>query len=274
LEKTKENRLLKQLKFKQIEKYFENYELDKALNDIFAFVDVCNEYVQSKKPWETHDKQVLYELVDSIKSIAILLWPFIPQASEKIAKELGFEIKFENIEKNLSYKGIKKADILFKKIDVEEIKEDKQNINKDKINVKSMADIIKYDDVQNAHKKSILEQPKNSTQGIVNFSDFAKLDLRVGTIKKAEDIPAADKLLKLEVDVGESNHRTILAGIKKYYSKNELIGKQIIVIVNLEPRIMKGIESKGMLLAAGSPENDTCVLISPDKKVKNGEKIS
>jgi len=111
-----ENKLLKKLKLKEIEKYFDNFELDKALNEIFAFIDVCNEYVQNKKPWETHDNKVLYELCDSIKVIGILLWPFIPSTSEKIAKEFGFKIKFDEIGKPLAVKKIKKGEILFKKI--------------------------------------------------------------------------------------------------------------------------------------------------------------
>jgi methionyl-tRNA synthetase len=115
LEKT-ENKLLKKLKLKEVEKHFENYETDKALSVIFSFIDLCNEYVQSKKPWETHDKKVLYELADSIKAIAILLSPFIPSASEKIAKQFGFEIKYEKIKEHLENNKIKKGEILFKKI--------------------------------------------------------------------------------------------------------------------------------------------------------------
>jgi methionyl-tRNA synthetase len=111
-----ENKLLKKLKLKEIEKHIRNYGFDKALNEIFAFIDICNEYVQNKKPWETRDKKVLYELLDSIKAIAILLWPFIPETSEKIAKDLGFEIKFENIDKSIAVKKIKKSEILFKKL--------------------------------------------------------------------------------------------------------------------------------------------------------------
>ncbi len=110
------NNLLKKLKLKQIEKLIKNYELDKALNLIFEFIDICNEYVQNKKPWETKDKKVLYELVDSIKAIAILLWPFIPETSEKIAKQIGFKIKFDEIKKPIPANKIKKAEILFKKI--------------------------------------------------------------------------------------------------------------------------------------------------------------
>src|SRR3989344_1353338 len=115
LEKT-ENKLLKKLHLKEIEKLIEGYELDKALNEIFAFIDVCNEYVQSSRPWESGDKKVLYELVDSIKAIAILLWAFIPLTSEKIAKQLQTEIKYENINKPIEVKKIKKGEILFRKI--------------------------------------------------------------------------------------------------------------------------------------------------------------
>jgi len=103
IEKT-ENKLLKKFKLKVIEKHFENYELDKALNEIFGFIDVCNEYVQNQKPWETHNKKVLYELVESIREIARLLSPFIPSASEKIAKQF-------------SAKKIIKGEILFRKIE-------------------------------------------------------------------------------------------------------------------------------------------------------------
>jgi methionyl-tRNA synthetase len=110
---------------------------------------------------------------------------------------------------------------------------------------------------------------------LINYEQFSKTDLRVGTIKKAEDVEGADKLLKLEVDLGkELGKRTIVAGIKQHYSKEELKGKQIIVVVNLEPRKMKGLESKGMLLAAVSDDHSKVVLLSPEKKAENGWKVS
>ncbi len=98
-----ENKLLKKLKLKKIEKHFEEYKLDRALNEIFAFIDICNQYIQEKKPWKTHDKKVLYELVEGIKEIAKLLFPFVPETSEKIAKQF-------------SGSKIKKGEILFKKV--------------------------------------------------------------------------------------------------------------------------------------------------------------
>ena len=97
------NSLLEKLKRPQIEKLIKGYELDKALNEIFTFIDICNEFVQSKKPWETHDKKVLYQLVEAIREIAKLLTPFIPESAEKISEVFKTD-------------AIKKSPILFKKI--------------------------------------------------------------------------------------------------------------------------------------------------------------
>jgi len=114
LEKT-ENKLLKKLSLKKIEKQIQNYAFDQILNEIFSFIDSCNEYVQKNKLWETGNKKQLYELIDSIKVIAILLWPFIPETSEKIAKHLKFKIDFKEIKKPLKIQKIKKSEILFRK---------------------------------------------------------------------------------------------------------------------------------------------------------------
>jgi len=101
---------------KLVEKHFEKYELDKALNEIFAFLDQSNEYVQDKKPWETKDSKVLYELSNAIKDVSILLSPFIPETCEKIAKIFGFNLTLKDIDSPLKVSKIKKPDILFKKI--------------------------------------------------------------------------------------------------------------------------------------------------------------
>ena len=108
----------------------------------------------------------------------------------------------------------------------------------------------------------------------ISYDDFAKLDIRVGTIVKAKEHPDADKLLILEIDEGTPDHRQLVAGIKNYYSLDELKGKKIVFLANLEPKELRGEFSHGMILAAGSPENDLCVLISPEKDIPNGTKIS
>lgn len=236
---------------KQITKHLEKLEFDKALNVIFSFIDQTNEYAQKNKPWETKDKKIIYELSNAIKDIAILISPFMPETAEKISKTFKFEISLKSLNSPLKISKIKKSEILFNKI--ESPKENKTINNKEKVNKTSKIEGV-------------------MTINAVKYEDFAKLDLRVGTIKKAEDIEGADKLLKLTVDIDEKKTRTILAGIKKYYKKEELKDKQIIVIANLEPRKMKGIESQGMLLAATS--QDSVVLLSPERKTKSGLKIS
>lgn len=106
----------------------------------------------------------------------------------------------------------------------------------------------------------------------ITYEEFQRMDLRVAEIKACEDIQGADKLYKLTIDMGEE--RVIVAGIKKYYTKDELIGKKIVVVANLEPRKLRGILSHGMLLAATDSTKDMVVLLTPDKDVSNGSKVS
>jgi methionyl-tRNA synthetase len=250
---------------KQVQEYMENLELDKALNEIFAFIDKCNECVQKNKPWETHDKKLLYQLTNAIKDIAILLSPFMPETSEKMAKTFNFKINLKELAAPLKITKIKKAEILFKKIDV-------------------LTNNAQHPQPKTSQPQQISVNNKNSKKdnipGVISmnqikYEDFAKLDLRVATIKKVEDIESADKLYKLEVETGKnkSDKRTIVAGIKQHYKKDELKGKQVIVVCNLEPRKMKGIESQGMLLAAVSEDHSKVVLLSPEKKVDSGSKV-
>lgn len=113
------------------------------------------------------------------------------------------------------------------------------------------------------------------TEGIVTFDDWRKLDLRVAEIKEVEDIEGADKLYKIELDVGkEIGKRIICAGIKEYYSKEDLKGKRIIYFTNLAPRKMRGIESQGMLLAASTTNHEAVILITPEKDIELGSQIS
>ncbi len=110
-------------------------------------------------------------------------------------------------------------------------------------------------------------------EGIIEFGDFEKLDLRVAKIINVEEIEGADKLWKLSLNVGELGERTICAGIKQHYSSEELIGKKIIIVANLTPRKMRGVESQGMLLAASDDEHEKVVLLSVDKEIENGSGV-
>lgn len=107
---------------------------------------------------------------------------------------------------------------------------------------------------------------------MVSFEEFSKLDLRIAKIEEVEEIEGSDKLYKLTISLGEEK-RTLVAGIKKYYKKEELVGKEIVVVANLEPKVIKGVTSQGMLLAAISKNGDVSLLV-PDKEVEEGSKIS
>jgi methionyl-tRNA synthetase len=116
MEKTTVRKLSSAKLVKNVIEHLDALEFDKALNEIFGFIDLCNEYVQEKKPWETHDKKVLYEAANSIKDVTILLSPFMPSSCEKIADVFGFEISWKSLEKPLAVKNVKKAPVLFYKI--------------------------------------------------------------------------------------------------------------------------------------------------------------
>jgi methionine--tRNA ligase beta chain len=113
----------------------------------------------------------------------------------------------------------------------------------------------------------------SESPGIIQYDDFAKLDLRVATIEKAEPHPNADKLLVLQVDLG-SEKRQILAGIKQHYEPSDLPGKQIIVVANLAPRQMRGLESQGMLLAASPADHSEVILLTPERQIAPGSSVS
>jgi methionyl-tRNA synthetase len=106
----------------------------------------------------------------------------------------------------------------------------------------------------------------------VTFDQFKTMDLRVAEIKSAEDIEGADKLYKLTIDVGEE--RTLVAGIKLFYTKEELVGKKIVIVANLEPRALRGVTSHGMLLAASTEDKSALTLITVDRNIPNGSKVS
>lgn len=109
--------------------------------------------------------------------------------------------------------------------------------------------------------------------GVIQFDDFAKVELRVGTVLKAEPHPNADKLLVLQVDLGDQQ-RQILAGIRAFYAPEAMVGKQVVVVANLAPRAMRGLESQGMLLAASTPDKADVVVLTVEKPVPAGSRVS
>ncbi len=210
-----------------------------ALEDIWAFINIVNKYVDSNKPWTLKgDKldSVLYNLSESLRIISALTWPFIPETAEKIAKQLGIKVpKFSELKKPIKAGiRVKKGEILFKKVEFKE---------ESKLKVKPM----------------------------IKFSDFEKLDLRVGKIVQVTEVPKSDKLLKMQVDFG-AEKRQVIAGIKQWYKPKELKDKLAVFVINLEPREVFGLDSNAMILAA--EDSGKVVFISPEKNIKVGARIN
>ncbi len=113
----------------------------------------------------------------------------------------------------------------------------------------------------------------SETPAVIQFDDFLKLDIRVATVKQAEAHPAADKLIVLQVDLG-GEQRQIIAGLRGYYEPEALVGKQIIVVANLAPRKMRGLESQGMLMAATSDDQSQVIILTPDSEIAPGSRVS
>ena len=253
--KSTKNELVKKLDFKKINSLVENYELHNAISEIWKFINECNKYISENKPWEfakTNSKQldiIIYNLVESLRIISILLSPYMPETSTKIRNSLG--VKEEPDFKNLKFGLLKSTQIqrvgyLFTRID------EGEKMQKKEIKIETKVE----------HKP---------IKPIIQFTDFEKLDLRVGKIIRAEAHPNADKLCVLQVDFGD-HKRQIVAGIKLHYKLEDLINKKITVVVNLQPTSLRGIESQGMLLAAS--DKDNVVLITPEKDISKGSRVS
>jgi methionyl-tRNA synthetase len=222
----------------------------KALMAIWKLVGKVNKYIDSMAPWvlAKSDRErlctVMFHILESLKIISALLWPFMPETSEKIQHLLGVSKRGRDINlKDIREWGREKTGViitevphLFPRIEVGEKKEKKE--------AKKMKEVI-------------------------SFQEFQRLDLRVGTIKEAEAIPDSKKLIKLIVDIGEE--RTVVAGIVGHYSEKDLPGKQVVLVANLEPAKLMGVESQGMVLAA---EDESGVhLLVPDVSTTPGSQV-
>ncbi|MBI2173048.1 MAG: methionine--tRNA ligase [Candidatus Aenigmarchaeota archaeon] len=227
----------------EIEGHIINVRLREALRSALSLSSELNKYFQDKKPWEASDEErrrTLYTAANVLRSLSLMLWPFIPSSAEKALKFLGLERSgWEGIRDFSLKEGHKiKAGILFEKIDVSRLK-----------GIKEQDDMISMVD------------------GVIPFKEFQKVQLCTGTILNVREHPNADKLYVVEVDLG-SEKRQILAGLRNVYTKEELQGRQVIVVKNLETKEMRGLKSDGMLLSA---EDGT--LLMPEKRTKNGSKI-
>ncbi len=242
---------LKDAALKAIEDYkdmMKGFAFHKALITVWELIGRVNKYIDTMKPWEMAKQRrerlgaVLNTITEAIRIVSVLLWPVMPQTAEKIQDQLGLGIV-----------GVE--------LDLASLKEWGR--------IKQVRPMSKAPPLFPRVKREKEEKVKEKTE-LINLADFQRLDLRVGLIREAEPIPGSKKLLKLIVDIGEK--RTIVAGLATDYQVDELRNKQVIVLANLKPVKLMGVESQGMILTA--EDEGKVYLLTPDKESKPGSVIT
>ncbi len=237
-----------------------------AISIIFDLFRRCNKYIDETMPWalaKDDDKNdrlatVLYNLAEGITVGATLLHSFMPSTSDKILEQFNTEpVQYDNLDKFGNYPTgtcvTQKPEILFERLDVEEV-------------LKTVEGLHPSDESKTVEPGIDIE-PKDE----ITFDDFGKMQFQVGEIIKCEEVPKSKKLLCSQVQIG-STVKQIVSGIKKYYSPEEMVGKKVMVLVNLKPAKLAGVLSEGMLLCA-EDENGNLSLVTPEKDMPNGAEI-
>lgn len=242
---------------KVVESYMDKLQFSNALAEIWKLIGRANKYIDETMPWvlakdeskKGRLKTVLYNLVESLRFVAVLITPFMPNTPIKIYEQLGIgdDLRtWDSLKFGLLKSGtkVKRGENIFPRIDVEkELKEAEKTSNK--VEAKEETNYIKID-------------------------DFAKIDLRVAEVLEAEKVEGADKLLKLKLKVGDEV-RQVVSGLALHYKIEELVGKKLVLVANLEPKKLRGIESYGMILAASNEGKLTVVTL--DKDIESGAKV-
>jgi len=268
----------------KVESALEQFKFRDALFEVMMLADKGNKYMQKKEPWivakrvEADPSQqklidnCLHICLQLTANLAILINPFLPFTAKKMLhmmKVVEKMLDWENAGKtkllSVGY-SLRAPELLFRKIENEEIEAQVQKLKAGL--VKPATDANQQAEAGSAKEESETKELKEQIQ----YDDFAKLDLRVGTIISAEKVQKADKLLKLQIDLGFET-RTIVSGIAEHFKPEEITGKQVVVVANLAPRKMRGIESNGMILMA---EDKTGKLhfVNPVDAIDNGSSVS
>lgn len=254
----------------KVEKKMSELRVADAITEIWTLFKRCNKYIDETTPWilaKEEDKKarlqtVLYNLAESISIGASLLYSFMPETSEKILDMFGTNKRsLEDMNKfGLLMSGtkvVKEPEILFKRLDLEEVLKQVEALNLG----------------GNTEKKEPeVEGVDVKAKDTIEYDDFAKLQIQVGQVIKCEEVPKSKKLLCSQVQIG-STTRQILSGIKQWYSAKDMVGKQVLVVTNLAPRNIAGLESQGMILMA-EDDAGNAVLVSPERNIKTGSEIA
>ena len=262
--------------YKRVSAKMDELRVADAITEIFALFKRCNKYIDETEPWVLAKDEanmdrlstVLYNLVESIATGASLLEPFMPSTAKKIVQQLNTSVRsFEDCEKFGLYESGNKVtaepEILFARLKVEEVME---KVNAMYAERKAQA---AGENGEAAEEENVIDiEPKEE----ITFDDFAKMQFQVGEIIKCEEVPKSKKLLCSQVRIG-SQIKQIVSGIKQHYSAEEMVGKKVMVLVNLKPAKLAGVLSEGMLLCAEDAEGNLA-LLTPEKEMPAGAEIS
>lgn len=250
---------------KKLEEKVDTFKIADALADVFTLLRRANKYIDETMPWalfndeSKHDrlKTVLYNLIETITIATSLLEPFMPKSTAEILRQLGVkERAWEDLDKfgllENGHKVTDKPEIVFNRLDNKEINE----------KVKAMYEARKPKEENKVENVVKIEE--------ITIDEFAKSKFVVGTVLTAEKVEKADKLLKMTIDDGE-RVRTVVSGIAKYYTPDEMVGKQVVLVANLKPAKLRGILSEGMILCASVGEE--LALVAPIKKMPSGAEV-
>ena len=249
-----------------IGKSIERYRFREASQELMNLARLGNKYLADEEPWkvikvdEARVQTIMYVALQISAALAVVSEPFLPFTSNKLKNILNIDanLSWENVTKNAillpEAHQINKAELLFSKIEDNAIEAQIEKLQATKI--------------ANEQENKELTPQKET----IEFEDFTKLDIRVGTILEAEKVAKTKKLLKLKVDVG-IDIRTIVSGIAESFSPENIIGQQVSVLVNLAPRKIRGVESQGMILMTDTPDGKLA-FVAPEKAVKNGQEVS
>jgi methionyl-tRNA synthetase len=247
---------------KNVEESLESFRFREALKEAMNLARLGNKYLADTEPWkliktdENRVKTILNISLQITANLAILMEPFLPKSAESLRKMLNIsQVEWETIGSVILPVGhkVNQAELLFEKIEDAAIDQQLDRLTR-----------IKAEN----ERKNVMATPQKEP---VSFDNFSAMDIRTGTILEAEKVPKTTKLMKLKVDTG-IDVRTIVSGIAEHFTAEELPGRQISVLVNLEPRKIKGIESQGMILLA-EDFTGKLIFVVPEKKTDNGAPV-
>jgi methionyl-tRNA synthetase len=257
---------------------FENLAFSKALEVAWSIVARLDKVITDAKPWELAKDNnlaevlgsVLYRAAEALRWLSVLLYPVMPTATNEIWTQLGLSGSPGDITPaGLKWGGLEEGNA------IGEVKPIFPRLDKDKImeQIKNDAETPKTTAAPEATPQHATQADAVGVTSFIEIDDFSKVDLRVGQVISAERIPKADKLLLMKIDIGEEQPRQVLAGIAQYYEPEKLINRKVVLVANLKPRKLRGLESQGMVVAASYGEEGRPVIATFTEDVPNGARL-